>query len=94
MAETVKPKRFDFGPKVPVRFTNVENPGVGIDFNFQGRKFSLKDGDEVDLPQAVVDHLNSLIVPESRYEEVNGQVRSVLVNKNRFAVIPQARKAA
>jgi hypothetical protein len=99
MAETmtapIKRKKFDFGPKVHVKFQNIENPKAGIDFNFEGRKFSLQDGEELDLPQAVVDHLNSLQVPNPHFEidPKTGQGRSVTTYNNRFAVIP-TRKAA
>jgi hypothetical protein len=78
--------------KMKVKFTNIEFPGGDLKFNHGNDKtlYHLFDGEEYDLPEATVKHLNNLQVPEARWEEVpeTGQMISKSFLRNRFVCIP------
>ena len=81
----------DLGPDMHVKFTNVETPGAGVEFTYQGRGFELEDGKTYDLPEDVVHHLNSLSTPRYGWvmdPETQQKVsRKVGVN-SRFSCVP------
>ena len=87
-----KPKGFDFGKDTKIVFSNVESPEAPLLFSFQGRKFGpLDDGTEYTLPRSVVNHLNSLTVPDYKLvtDAVTGHQRSErIANRRRFACVP------
>lgn len=85
--------------KVFVEFRNMEDPpreGVPsppFSFDFGGKKYTLKDGEQRNLPISVVTHLNSLQVPlyGRETDPVTGQVRvKVTGKKNRFSLVAMA----
>jgi len=76
--------------RIRVKFTNIESPGVDVNFNYQGFEYWLHDGEEYNLPTYVVDHLNRLATP--KYESVinkSGVPEHKMVGSfNRFSVVP------
>jgi hypothetical protein len=84
-----------------VKFLFLEQPGQRLDFsygrtvyepsNHNNRKtvvenFHLQDGEVYELPQYIIEHLNSLMVPDPKKEVMpNGQVR-VDTNRKRNRV--------
>lgn len=52
-----------------VEFINNEFPKADLEFTFDKRSWHLYDGGRYKLPWTVIEHLNGLIIPESRYEE-------------------------
>ena len=91
-AKTDKKKSFDFGNPVRIQFMNNETPGVDVSFNYEGRHFGpLEDGQEYDLPQNVVRHLNSLSTPRMEYraDPATGQMKSLSIGTvHRFSCHP------
>jgi hypothetical protein len=84
-------KKVDEKKMVKVRFMNIEDPKVGIDFSFEGEKYSLKDGEIYDLPDYIVRHLNGLSIPTPHYEanEATGMVTHVSDSRAyRFSCVP------
>jgi hypothetical protein len=77
---------------IKVRFLNNEDPEGGeLHFNFQGKYFWLKHGHEYSLPIEVVEHLNSLTVPQYKWDHdpKTGGTRSVEAGQfNRFTCLP------
>lgn len=71
---------------VKVKFSNLEMPGVRLDFTYQKKKYSLEDNNEYALPIDVIEHLNGLRVPDPVWEEDpdTGQLRHKLRYRNRF----------
>lgn len=63
--------------KMKVRFTNNEFPSAPADFVFEGIRYHLEPGKEYTLPYSVINHINSLMVPDPRYETdpVTGQLK-------------------
>jgi hypothetical protein len=67
------------------------NQGVPIEFMYNGiRKYSIKDGETIELPIPVIDHINSLKVMESKYEidDATGQGRSRPFMRQRWSALP------
>jgi hypothetical protein len=92
MAKTSKNQSPDLGPLLRVQFMNNENRGVDVSFNYQGAHFGpLEDGKEYDLPEKVVQHLNSLSTPRMEYrsDPATGQMKSVNIGSvHRFSCHP------
>ena len=82
----------DLGPLVRVQFMNNETRGVDVSFNYEGMHFGpLEDGQEYDLPEKVVRHLNHLATPRMEYrtDPATGQMKSVKVGTvHRFSCHP------
>ena len=87
--------------RVKVKFTCIDDPKGTYDMIYPaitgGTKYRLVSGLQYDLPVSMIDHLNSLEVPDPQIEEdpVSRQIRPVLdpvtgkcPMKSRFAVIP------
>ncbi len=60
--------RIEKEEKVRVKFINNETPGVPLEFTYEGIRYNLVPGQEYDLPYSVVNHLNSLAVPDPKFE--------------------------
>lgn len=84
-----------------VRFTNNESPKADIDFTLQDplkdekpstwRRWHLLDGETYKLPLHVIEHLNGLKVPESKYDidPSTGQLTHISTTmRHRFSCIP------
>jgi hypothetical protein len=86
-----------------VRFSFLEQPGQRLDFTFgktvynprkiskkgtEHEKYSLKDGEVYKLPQYIIDHLHSKVVPDPIVEKgPHGQIRANKKRmRNRFAL--------
>jgi len=89
------PKQYDEkkyrGKKLKVRFTHLEFPKAGIQFTYRGIGYKLDDNQEISLPIEVIEHLNSLAVPERKYEEdpTTGQMKPGPVTlRHRFSCVP------
>lgn len=72
--------------KVKVKFSNLEMPGVRLDFTYQKKRYALEDNKEYALPIDVIEHLNGLKVPDPIWEPDpdTGQMRHKLRYRNRF----------
>jgi hypothetical protein len=82
-------------PIVKIRFINLETPGAELEFNFDsGRgvtkgkktpKYHLIDQETHNVPYSVYEHLNNLVVPDSKYDvdPQTGMIRGVLNGKKR-----------
>ena len=84
------PKKYK-GKKLLVRFTHLEFPKAELGFTYRGVRYLLKPDQEISLPLEVIEHLNSLSVPESQYEidEPTGQIRKTNTTlRHRFSLIP------
>ena len=84
------PKKYK-GKKLLIRFTHTEFPKASLQFTYRGITYEMKDQEEIMLPLEVVEHLNSLAVPESKYEEdpTTGQLKQGPVTlRHRFSCIP------
>lgn len=69
----VKPVKY-----AKVLFRNLNDPGLNLNFTFNGKYYNLVDGIEHNLPMDVVEHLNSLMIRKSRYEkDGSGNVRHI-----------------
>ena len=79
-----------------VTFQNIEFPNADLMFSFTEqdrvlRRYHLYDGQTIELPQEIIDHLNGLVVPTYEYEvdpttkQVTSERRGV---RNRFSVRP------
>ncbi len=94
-------------PMVYVQFRNEEDPpseghpSPPISFTYNRKRYTLAHGQELDLPQSVVNHLNQLAVPlyGDRKDPLTGAVQRVVIGrKNRFACVtipkpkPQTKK--
>ncbi|MFP4086387.1 MAG: hypothetical protein ACLFUL_06295 [Desulfobacteraceae bacterium] len=77
---------------IKVRFLNNEDPEGGeLHFAYQGKYFWLRNGQEYSLPVEVVEHLNSLSIPQYKWEHdpETGGTRSVETGQlNRFTCLP------
>jgi len=85
-----------------VTFTFLEQPGQKLDFTYgktvynpkkankKGtvhEKYSLKDGDKYELPQYIIEHLSSLVVPDPTVEKIDNQIKLKKGRvRNRFAL--------
>ena len=77
--------------KITVQFNNNEFPGQSLTFNYEGINYFLESGKRYDLPISVVDHLNSIMIPDPHYEQdpVTGQMQLVADStRSRFTVHP------
>jgi len=84
------PKKYK-GKKLLIRFTHLEFPKAELHFNYRGVKYELADSQEISMPLEVIEHLNSLAVPESKYEVdvATGQLHKTdTVLRHRFSCIP------
>ena len=84
------PKKYR-GKKLKVRFSHIEFPKSELHFTYRGVGYKLEDQEEITLPIEVIEHLNSLAVPERKYEEdsVTGQIKpGPVVMRHRFSCIP------
>ena len=75
------------GKKVKIRFTNLEFPKGELDFVYGGFFYRLKDAKEFTLPIETIEHLNSLVVPESSYEidaETGQMTHKTTIMRHRF----------
>ena len=89
---TVKPPRvYDeakyHGKKVEIVFSNLEFPKNTLDFVYGGFFYRLKDGEKYKLPIETVEHLNNLVIPESKYDidEETGQMTHIVTTmRHRF----------
>ena len=89
---TIKPPRvYDeskyHGKKVKIRFANLEFPKNTLDFVYGGFFYRLKDSEEYTLPIETIEHLNNLVVPESRYDidDATGQMSHIVTTlRHRF----------
>ena len=92
MTATAKIEKNENAALARVKFMNVESPGVDIRFNFEGVNYGpLEDGEIYELPEEVVDHLNSLSTPRMEYrpDPATGQAKSVMTGRNhRFSLVP------
>lgn len=99
-AKRLAAKALRDAPVIRCRFQHIEMPGVDLDFSFQGiQNYHLVDGQVYDLPQPVVEHLNSLTVPVYKQytdDEVRNTYRAepadpserIQGRRNRFSLIP------
>jgi len=74
-----------------VIFINNEFPKADLEFSFDRRRWHLKDGEKYKLPFHVIEHLNGLVIPESKYEtDANtGQLAHIsTVMRHRFTCHP------
>lgn len=89
--KTTKEKATKDDPAVKCKFVNVESPGADVQFTYEKGRYHLYHNQICELPLSVMEHLNSLTVPDSHFEidpesqQVKGVVHGV---KNRFAVMP------
>lgn len=84
------PKKYK-GKKLLIRFTHLEFPKAELQFTYRGVRYHLKDSKEISLPLEVIEHLNSLAIPEAKYEldEKTGQLHQTeTVLRHRFSCIP------
>jgi len=82
------------GPKIRAQFNNIEDPGMTLEFTKEGLHFKFEHGKEYDMPVAIMTYLNSLCVPDDKYElvddglghkQLKGISRGV---RHRFSCIP------
>jgi len=76
---------------IQVIFIHNEFPKAGLEFTYDGRRWHLKDGLTYKLPLHVIEHLNSLVVPESHYDidTKTGQLTAVTSTlRHRFTCQP------
>jgi len=84
------PKKYR-GKKLKVRFSHIEFPKSELHFTYRGVGYKLEDQQEISLPLEVIEHLNSLAVPERAYKEdpMTGQLKVGPVTlRHRFSCIP------
>jgi len=93
-------ERVDKEGTVKAEFTCIDDPKGTFDLTYPavpgGKTYHLRSGLSYDLPPSMIDHLNSLKVPDPQTEEdpVTRQIRPVLdengqvPKKRRFSVIP------
>jgi len=87
-------KALEEEPKMLVKVKNHDfiNMGVPLQFNYEGIKYyDIPDGSEVELPISVIEHINSITVPESIWGEPDpdtGQRRHRIYKRHRFSAIP------
>ena len=84
------PKKYR-GKKFLVRFTHIEFPKASLQFTYRGVGYKLDDQQEISLPVEVIEHLNSLAVPETSYvtDELTGQLKpGPVVLRHRFSCVP------
>lgn len=84
------PKKYK-GKKIKVRFTHLEFPKAALQFTYRGIGYHMEDNQEISLPVEVIEHLNSLAVPERKYEEdiATGQMKpGPITLRHRFSCIP------
>ena len=77
-------------------FIHNEFPRADLEFTFDNRRWHLKDGKTFKLPLHVIEHLNSLVVPESHYDidASTGQMTHVTRSlRHRFTCQPVNLKA-
>ena len=85
-----EPKKYK-GKKLLIRFTHLEFPKSDLHFTYRGVQYVLNDSQEISLPLEVIEHLNSLAVPESKYDidATTGQLHKIdTVLRHRFSCIP------
>lgn len=83
--------RIEKEEKVRVKFINNESPGIPLEFTYEGIRYKLDPGLEYELPYSVVNHLNSLAVPDPKFEmdPATGQMKEVSrTMKHRFTCHP------
>ena len=88
---TAAQKRVDLGPDILVEFSNLENPGAALDFNFEGRQYHIEDGERIKLPSKTMYHLNHLTTDKIEWakDERTGVARSKKTGVNhRFSCVP------
>jgi len=76
---------------IQVVFIHNEFPKADLEFTFDGRRWHLKDGKSYKLPLHVIEHLNSLVVPESHYDidASTGQMTAITRSlRHRFTCQP------
>jgi hypothetical protein len=76
-------------PILKAKFLFLERPGQNLEFSVNGVKWELWDGVEYNLPKSVIDHLNSLTVPNDKYlvDDKTGAILDVVKgSRNRFSV--------
>lgn len=76
---------------IQVKFIHNEFPGADLEFTFDGRRWHLQDGKVYKLPLHVIEHLNTLVVPESHYDidPQTGQLTQVTrILRHRFTCQP------
>lgn len=84
------PKKYK-GKKLLIRFTHLEFPKAALQFTYRGVRYSLEDNKEISLPLEVIEHLNSLAIPEGKYEVdlITGQIHKTdTVLRHRFSCVP------
>jgi hypothetical protein len=77
--------------EVVVRNHDFVNQGVPIEFTYLGKQFKIGDGEKVKLPACVIDHLNSLTVPDPVYvqDDETGQIKlQSNRSRSRFTATP------
>lgn len=69
--------------KYLVKVTNLEDRGQNLQFLFQNKYYDLPDGKEVELKKAVIDHLNKVVLVETKLNIVNGKEQKEKIERNR-----------
>lgn len=69
--------------KYRVMVTNLEDRGDNITFFFQNKYYDLPDGQEAILKREVIDHLNSVVLVETKVKTVNGEMQKQSIKRNR-----------
>lgn len=96
-AHTKRPPLHDYdskkykGKKLLVRFTHLEFPKAELTFTYRGVRYAFKPNQEISLPLEVIEHLNSLAIPESSYEvdQSTGQIHKTETTlRHRFSLVP------
>ena len=84
------PKKYR-GKKLFIRFAHIEFPKASLQFTYRGVGYKMDDQEEISLPIEVIEHLNSLAVPETTYDidEQTGQMKpGPVVLRHRFSCVP------
>ena len=77
--------------KIECIFIHNEFPKASLEFTFDGRRWHFQDGKPYKMPLHVIEHLNSLVIPESHYDidASTGQMTAVTRTlRHRFTCQP------
>lgn len=80
---------------VMCKLQNLEDQGVPIEFNYEGRTFKFYDGQETQVPKCVVRHLNKCRTPiHVMKQDPNAPkteaavIKEIIGYRNRFSAVP------
>jgi len=60
-----------------IKFRNIFEPKLGASFTYNGEPVRIKDGQEIELKKEIVDHLESIVIRDSRFLKSDGSKGSL-----------------